>query len=65
MALIKSLHLIGNLIALICQAHANRTTVSAGTLMMDKAHLDQLFEIIRDIRAQIIAARTQFASCQF
>src|SRR3954468_25001738 len=33
--------------------------------MMDIAHLDELLEIVGDIRAEIVAARTELAGGQF
>src|SRR5262249_39072897 len=52
-------------LALARQTHQDRTTVCFRALMMDVARLDQLLQIVRDVRAEIMPTRAQFAGGQF
>src|ERR1700733_13968205 len=54
-----------DLLAPFGQADPNRAPVDPRTGMMEKSHLDQLLDVIGNIRAEIIAARAQFARGQF
>src|SRR3569623_2077476 len=56
---------VADFLALLGQADANRTAINARTLMIEEAHLDELLEIVRDVRAEIVTTRTQFTGGQF
>src|SRR4051812_9854937 len=58
-ALVKMIDDVGDVAALLRQADADRAAVHTRPLMMDIAHLDELLEIVGDIRAEIVAARTE------
>jgi hypothetical protein len=51
--------------ALAGQAHQHRTAVGFRAFMVDVTALDQLFEIVGNIGAEIMAAGAQFAGGQF
>src|SRR5580704_12668417 len=54
-----------DLFAPLGQADPNRAAVDARAGMMEEADLDQLLDVIGNIRAEIIAACAQFAGGQF
>src|SRR5262245_4188200 len=62
--LIKRLDDIAHLATLVGEADADRAAIDARTLMVEEAHLDELLEIVGDVGAEIVAARTQLASSQ-
>ena len=47
------------------QADSHGTAVDSRSGMMQKASFDQLLNIVRDIRAEVIAAGAQFACSEF
>ena len=47
------------------EAHQNRAAIDLGTFVMDVAGFDKLLQIVGHVRAQIVAARAQFARRQF
>ena len=51
--------------ALIGQADSHGSAVDARESMMQIAGFDQFLDIVRDVRTEVIAARTQFAGGQF
>src|SRR6516165_8293092 len=53
-----------DLLALLRQANADRTTINARALMIEEAELDQLLQVVGDVGAEIVAARAQFARGQ-
>src|ERR1700688_3455084 len=52
-------------LALRGQADAHRAAIDARTLMIEEAEFDQLLQIVGDVGAEVIAARTQLARGQF
>src|ERR1700681_3259509 len=52
-------------LALRGEADADRTAIDARALMIEEAEFDQLLEVIGDVGAEVIAARTQLARGQF
>src|SRR5690606_17131503 len=56
---------LGDLLPLRRQAHPHRTAVDTRTLVVDEAQIDQLLQIVRHVRAEIVTARAQFARRQF
>src|SRR5215510_14160648 len=50
---------LADLLALRGQADAHRTAINARALMIEEAELDQLFQIVGDVGAEVIAARTK------
>src|ERR1700729_3537593 len=54
-----------HLFASLGQADPDRATVDARAGMMEEADLDQLLDVVGNVRAEIIAARAQLASGQF
>ena len=63
MALIKTGDDLRHFVALRRQRDADRTTVDARALVVDEAEIDQLLQIVGDVRAEIVATRTQLAGC--
>src|SRR5262249_26284571 len=51
--------------ALIRQADMDRTAIDIGAFVANKTGLDQLLQIVGDVRAEIMAARAQLAGGQF
>jgi hypothetical protein len=47
------------------QADSHRTAVDSRSGMMQKASFDELLNIVRDVRAEVIAAGAQFACSEF
>ena len=64
MALVEPADHFGDRLALRRQADADRTAVDARALVVDEAEVDQLLQIVGDVRAEIVAARAQFAGGQ-
>src|ERR1043166_4283914 len=56
---------VAHFAAALGELDAHGTAVDTRALMIEEAHLDQLLEIVGDVRAEIIAARAQFAGGQF
>ena len=54
----------GDRLALRGQADPDRTAVDARALVADEAEVDQLLQIVGHVRAEIVAARAQFAGGQ-
>src|SRR5438105_895730 len=63
--LIERFDSVAHLASLVGQPDAHRTTINPRTLMVEKAHLNQLLQIVGDIGSEIIAARAQFAGGKF
>src|SRR3984957_7636848 len=59
--LVKRIDDIANLRAFFGELDAYRAPVNARALMVEEAHLDELLQIVGDIGAEIVAARTQLA----
>ena len=59
--LVKPFDGVANLAALVGQRDAHRATIDARALMIKEAHLDELLEVIGDVGAEVVAARTQLA----
>src|SRR5215472_1403616 len=57
--LVERLDDVAHFLALFGQLDANRAAVDARTLMIEEVHLDQLLEVVGNVRAEIIAARAQ------
>src|SRR5690606_39619535 len=51
-------------LALGRQLYPHRPSICIGALVVDEAEFDQLFEIVGDVGAKIVAARTEFACRQ-
>src|SRR6201996_9559612 len=51
-------------LALRGQADADRAAINARALMIEEAELDQLLEVVGDVGAEIVTARTQLARSQ-
>src|SRR6202043_1934905 len=51
-------------LALRGQANADRTAINARTLMIEEAEFDQLLQIVGDVGAEVVTARTQFTRGQ-
>src|SRR5262249_49383793 len=62
--LIERIDDAADLLALRGQANADRAAINARTLMMEEAELDQLLQIVGDVGAEIVTARTQLARGQ-
>src|SRR5262249_30819621 len=58
--LIKRVDDAADLLSLLGQANANRTAVDARTLMIEEAELNKLLQVVGDIGAEVVTARTQF-----
>ena len=56
---------LGHVLSGVGQADADRAAVDARTLVVDEAEVDQLLDVVGDVRAEIVAARAQFAGGQF
>src|SRR5438105_2669508 len=54
-----------NFLALCSQADADRAAINARALMVEEAELDELLQIVGDVRTEVVAARAQFARGQF
>src|SRR3954454_24214458 len=65
MLLIEGAHGLAHVGPLFSELDANRTAIDARALVIEEAHLDELLQIVRDVRAEIVAARAQFARGQF
>src|SRR5262245_21423217 len=59
--LVKPFDGVAHLATLVGQPDAHRATINARALMVQEAHLDELLEVIGDVGAEIVAARTQLA----
>src|SRR6185437_2719407 len=56
---------IANFTALFGELDAHRAPVNARTLVIEECHLNELLEIVGNIRAEVIAARAQLTGRQF
>src|SRR6201999_2700398 len=65
MAVVELVDHLGDLFPLGRQADADRTAVGAAALLEDVAGLDQLLEVVRDVRPQIVTAGAQLAGGHF
>src|SRR6478609_10881812 len=52
-------------LALRGETDADRAAINAAALMIEEAELDELLQIVGDVGAEVIAARTQLARSQF
>src|SRR5205085_125228 len=59
--LIERIDDAADFLALRGQTDADRATINARTLMIEEAELDELLQIVGDVGAEVIAARTQLA----
>src|ERR1700742_2609816 len=59
--LIERIDDTADLLALRGQANADRAAINARALMIEEAELDQLLQVVGDVGAEIVTARTQFA----
>src|SRR5262245_34031748 len=57
LALIELLHDLAGFLALFGQADAHAAAVGLRPLVVQVAHVDELLEIVGDVRAEIVAAR--------
>src|SRR5262245_44886754 len=62
--LVERIDDVAHLAALVGELDAHRATIDARALVIQEAHLDELLEIVGDIRAEVVAARTQLAGGQ-
>src|SRR3981189_2144092 len=62
--LVELLDSVAHLDALIGQLVADRAASDTRALMVEKTHLDQLLQIVGDVRPEIVAARTQLSGRQ-
>src|SRR5690606_9027053 len=65
MAVIEPGDDLGHLFPFRRQADADRAAVDARTLVVDETHVDQLLQIVGYVRAEIVAARAEFAGREF
>src|SRR6476646_979491 len=65
MLLVERLDDVTYLAALVGQLDTNRAPVDTRTLVIEERHLHQLLEVVRNVRAEIVAARTQLTGRQF
>src|SRR5689334_13419890 len=49
---------------LVSQADTHRAAVGIGPLVVDVAHVDELLEVIRNVRTEVIAARLELTGRQ-
>src|ERR1700716_3892258 len=63
--LIERIDDAADFLALRGQSDADRAAIDARALVIEKAEFDELLQIVRDIGAEVIAARAQFARGQF
>src|SRR5271163_2172859 len=63
--LIERIDDAADFLALRGQANTDRTAIDARALMVEEAEFDQLLQIIGDVGAEVVTARTQFARGQF
>ncbi len=64
LALEQSVHHLADLLPLVGEPDAHRAAVGGRALMIDVAGIDQLLEIVGDVRAEIVAAAGQLAGGQ-
>src|SRR6516165_4602631 len=64
MLLIERVDNVAHLAAFLGQLDTNRAAIDARALVVEKPHLDQLLEVVGDVRAEIIAARAQLSGCE-
>src|SRR5690242_3333599 len=62
--LVERAHRLAHVGALVGQLGADRAAVDARTLVIEEAHLDELLQIVGDVRAEVIAARAQLTRGQ-
>src|SRR5262245_33826037 len=65
MLLVELLHDLVDLLALLGEADAHRAAVETRPLVMQIAHLDELLQIVGNVRAEVVAARAQLTSGKF
>src|SRR6201998_4569992 len=63
--LIERLDDAADFLALRGEADTDRTAIHARALMIEEAEFDQLLQIVRDVGAEVIAARAQLTRGQF
>src|SRR5690606_30778215 len=63
-ALIEPGHHVGDLLALRCQRDAHGPAVYARPLVVDETQLHEFLQVVGYVRAEIVAARAQFAGRQ-
>ncbi|CVI19864.1 hypothetical protein AGR4A_Cc80201 [Agrobacterium tumefaciens str. B6] len=64
-AFIKAGNRFGDFLALFRQADADRAAVDTRALVVDETEVDQLLDVIGDVRAEVITTRTKLAGRQF
>src|SRR5689334_1087921 len=62
--LIEGVDDVAHLAALVGELDAHRAPIDARALMIEEPHLDELLEIVRNVRAEIVAASTQLAGSE-
>src|SRR5580704_5021949 len=62
--LVERIDGVANVAALVGELDAHRAAVDPRALVIEKAHLDKLLEIVGDVGAEIVAARAQLARGQ-
>src|SRR5437867_439117 len=63
--LIERVDDLADFLAVRGEADADRAAIDARALMIEEAEFDELLEVIGDVGAEVIAARTQLARGQF
>src|SRR5512135_145101 len=56
---------VAYILALLGEAYEDRAAIGFGTFVVDVACFDQLLQIVRDVRAEIVAACPQLARREF
>ena len=54
---VERAHRLAHVAALLGQLDAHRAAIDARALVIEEAHLDELLQIVGDVRAEIVAAR--------
>src|SRR5262245_25597858 len=62
--LVERLDDVAHLASLVGQLDAHGAAIDARALVVEEAHFDELLEIVRDVGAEIVAARAQLAGGQ-
>ena len=64
LALIELVQHVAGCLALVGQAHPHAAPVGFRALVVDVAHVDELLQVVGDVRAEVVAARLQFTRSQ-
>src|SRR5262249_40311280 len=62
--LIQRVDEVAHLASLVGEPDAHRGPIDARALMIEEPHLDELLEIVRNVRAEIVTARAQLAGSE-